>query len=147
MGERGRLPPFVNRVWDSLRTTRYAGPTRPATKEAEVPTATQFGLWVLTLGFAFALSFHDIYAERRGWELRPWYARAAPYLQNIGYVAAAALGVVASMFLPLWFAACIVLSGCAAGLLMTFVLKARVQTIAPPGLAVSALASALYVLL
>lgn len=38
---------------------------------AEVPTAAQFGLWALTFGFAFALSIHEIYAERRGWELRP----------------------------------------------------------------------------
>ncbi len=65
------IPPFVNRAWDSLRTTRCAGPTRPATKEAEVPTAAQFGLWALTFGFAFALSIHEIYAERRGWEMRP----------------------------------------------------------------------------
>ncbi len=69
-------------------------------------------------------------------------------MQNIGYaVAAAFFGLLLSSF-PFVVAASVAISGCAAGLLMTFVLKARVvQTIAPPGLVVSALASALYVLL
>ena len=112
-----------------------------------MPTAAQFGLWALTFGFAFALSIHEIYAERRGWDLRPRYGRAAPYMQNIGYaVAAAVFGLLLSSF-PFVVAASVAISGCAAGLLMTFVLKAQVQTIAPSGLVVSALASALYVLL
>ncbi len=68
-------------------------------------------------------------------------------MQNIGYaVAAAVFGLLLSSF-TFVVAASVAISGCAAGLLMTFVLKARVvQTIAPPGLVVSAFASALYVL-
>ena len=110
------------------------------------PMAFRVALLALTFGFAFTIVGYEAYAKQTGWALRARFRDKTSFTNTYGYLRVIAAPIVTLWILPWWTVIIVLVGGFFFGLIITKVLKARVQLAALAGLGVCWITEIFYVL-
>ena len=108
--------------------------------------ATKLALLLLTFGFAWVIMAYPGYADRMGWPVARWLRDNTSYVNIVGFMSVVGSPIAALLLFPWWTVFVVAAGGFGFGLAATSFLRAAVQYVAPPALAVCWVADIVYVL-
>ena len=108
--------------------------------------ALPLSILAMTFGFALTIVAYEDFAEYKGWTVGEAYRDRASLVVLFSYFGLLGAPIITLIVFPWWTIIIALIGGLFFGLLVTETLKARVQVVAPVGLAVCWVLDMVYVL-